>query len=74
MEELEVVDEKSSGVIDAVSLLKRLFTFDFSNNRLTHQMTESIVGCIRKYPEMEILCLDHCEMPNSICNIVFRDF
>ena len=49
MEELEVVDDMSSEVINAVSLLKRLFTFDFSNNQLSHQMTSSIVDCIRKY-------------------------
>ena len=34
MEELDVQKGMSSGVIDAVSTLKRLLTFDFSNNRL----------------------------------------
>jgi len=32
MEELEVVEGKAADVIDAVSNLERLFTFDFSNN------------------------------------------
>lgn len=34
LEELEVQDKRSQGVIEAVSLIKNLFTFDFSNNQL----------------------------------------
>lgn len=66
-----MVDDKFSDVIDAVSSLKRLFTFDFSNNQLQPQMNESIVKMIEKYPEMEILCLDHCEMTDSMCKTYF---
>ena len=62
MEELEVSDSKSKDVIDAVMTLKRLFTFDFSNNLMPPQMTESIAHMIAKYQEMEILCFDHCEV------------
>ena len=72
MEELEVFDDKSAEVIEAVSTLKRLFTFDFSNNTLQPQMNESIVNMINKYPEMEILCLDHCEMTDSMCETYFN--
>jgi hypothetical protein len=72
MEELEVFDDKSADVIDAVSMLKRLFTFDFSNNQLQPQMNESIVKMIDKYPEMEILCLDHCEMTDAMCKTYFH--
>ena len=46
MEEIEVSDEKSKNVIDAVSRLRRLFTFDFSNNQLPQQMTKSIVSML----------------------------
>ena len=53
MGELEVKDGMmSSGVIEAVSSLKRLLTFDFSNNQLMPQMNESIVKMIGKYPEL----------------------
>ena len=34
-------------------------------------MTESIVRMINKYEELEILCLDHCEMTDDICKFVF---
>jgi Ran GTPase-activating protein (RanGAP) involved in mRNA processing and transport len=60
MEELEVSDSKSKDVIDAVMCLKRLFTFDFSNNQLSSQMTKSIARMIAKYQEMEILCFNVC--------------
>lgn len=39
MEELEIHDSMSKDVIEAVGKLKRLFTFDFSNNQLPTQMT-----------------------------------
>ena len=47
MEELEVSDNKSASVIDAVCSLKRLLTFDFSNNELRPQMNASIVKMIQ---------------------------
>ena len=64
-------DNLSRDVIEAVCGVKNLFTFDFSNNQLPQQMTESIVRMINKYKEMEILCLDHCEMTDNICKFVF---
>ena len=71
MEELEVLDGKAAEVIDAVSTLKHLYTFDFSNNELKPQMNDSIAKMINKYPEMEILCLDHCQMSDSMCKNYF---
>ena len=62
----------SSKVIDAVSSLKQLFTFDFSNNVLQPQMNESIVKMIQKYPDMEILCLDHCGMTDAMSKTYFQ--
>ena len=73
MEELDVQEGMSSGVIDAVSTLKRLLTFDFSNNRLQPQMNASIVQMIRKYPELQILCLDHGGMTDAMCKTYFED-
>ena len=72
MEELEVVEGQSNDVIETVSLLKRLYTFDFSNNNLTQKMTESIVKMLNKYEMLEILCFDHCDMTDSICKYVFH--
>ena len=46
MEELEVADDKTHKVFEAVGQLKKLFTFDFSNNYLSHKMVESVVGCL----------------------------
>ena len=34
-------------------------------------MNDSIVKMILKYPEMENLCLDHCQMTDSMCNTYF---
>ena len=73
MEELEVLDGKAAEVIDAVSTLKHLYTFDFSNNELKPQMNDSIAKMINKYPEMEILCLDHCQMSDSMCKNYFEN-
>ena len=42
MEELEINDNRSRDLIEAVTKLKVLFTFDFSNNQLPNLMTESI--------------------------------
>ena len=42
MEELEINDNRSRDLIEAVTKLKILFTFDFSNNQLPNLMTESI--------------------------------
>jgi len=66
MEELEVSDSKSKDVIDAVMTLKRLFTFDFSNNLLPPQMIESIAHMIAKYQEMEILCFNVCKLNDNV--------
>ena len=73
-EELEVTDGKSNEVIDAVKLLKRLFTFDYSNNNLSTYMTRNISEMLQKYSELEILCLDHCDMPDALCSQVFGNF
>ena len=73
MEELEVSDSMSRDVIEAVCGLKNLFAFDFSNNQLPQNMTESIVRMINKYQELEILCLDHCEMTDDISKYVFSN-
>ena len=35
-------------------------------------MNESIVKMINKYPEMEILCLDHCQMSDVMCQTYFQ--
>ena len=36
-------------------------------------MTESIVRMINKYQELEILCLDHTEMPDDISKYIFSN-
>ena len=71
MEELEINDSLSSSLIEAVTKLKRLFTFDFSNNQLPSQMTQGIADMCNQFPMLEILCLDHCEMTDDICRHVF---
>ena len=71
MEDLEVSDSISADVIDAVCQIKNLFAFDFSNNQLPHNMTESIIKMIRKYDKLEILCIDHCEVTDSISKNIF---
>lgn len=67
MEELEINDSMSKDLIEAVSKLKQLFTFDFSNNLLPALMTQSIANMCNQFPMLEILCLDHCEMTDDIC-------
>ena len=63
MEELEVVsDDMAKNLIEAVMQLHRLFTFDFSNNQLPRIMADSIVRMMKKYRELEIFCIDHCEV------------
>ena len=62
MEELEIPTDQASTVIEAVQNLKRLYTFDYSNNTLPQPMLPSIVQMTNKYDMLEILCLDHCEM------------
>ena len=68
MEELEMTEDNSSNVIDAVKCLRKLYTFDYSNNTLPLVMIPSIVEMTNKYGELEILCLDHCEMTDAACN------
>ena len=29
---------------------------------------------IKKYRELEILCVDHCEVNDDICSFIFRNF
>ena len=70
---MEVSDEHSKFVTDAISKLERLFTFDFSNNQLPQQMTRSIVSMLNGYAELQILCLDHCTMTDDVCEYILHN-
>jgi len=49
MEELEVEGDGATGVIDAITGLKELNTFDFSNNIVPQKLAQSIVSMVSKY-------------------------
>ena len=67
MEELEVAESNGACmVIDSVAGLRELETFDFSNNLIPTELAASIVNMVDKFSMLEILCLDHCEMSESI--------
>ena len=72
MEELEVSENNQREVVDSVCLLNRLFTFDFSNNQLPISMAQNLVFMLNKYQEMEVLCLDHSEMEDQVCQYIFQ--
>jgi len=73
MEELEVAEDGACAVIDAITGLRRLHTFDFSNNTVPAALAKSIVAMVDKYRMMEILCLDHCEMSDEIFRYIFQN-
>ena len=73
MEELEVEGDGACGVIDAITGLEKLFTFDFSNNIVPKKLAQSIVAMVDKYTKMEILCLDHCDMSDQIFRFIFQN-
>ena len=71
MEELELAEERSNDLFSAISNVKRLFTFDLSNNFFSETLAQSILQMMNKYRELEFLCVDHCEMPDNIGNLLF---
>lgn len=71
MEELEVEEDGACAVIDAITSLSKLHTFDFSNNVVPSQLAHSIVNMIDKYKMLEIFCLDHCDMTDNIFRYIF---
>ena len=72
MEELEVAEDGACTVIDAIKGLRKLYTFDFSNNVIPSNLAESIVAMVDKYTMLEILCLDHCEISEKIFRYIFQ--
>ena len=71
MEELEIEDDRTQELMSLIMNLKRLFTFDISNNHIPMVMAEGVLQMMNKYRELEILCVDHCEMPDDIGNLLF---
>jgi hypothetical protein len=71
MEELEVAEDGACTVINAITGLRKLFTFDFSNNVVPPALAQSIVAMVDKYTMLEILCLDHCEMSDDTFRYIF---
>ena len=72
MEELEVAEDGVCTVIDAITGLRKLYTFDFSNNVIPQELAKSIIAMVNKYPMLEILCLDHCDIFDKIFQDIFR--
>lgn len=72
MEELEVSESKSISLMESVMKLKHLYTFDFSQNNMTREMARGIVQMINQYQMLEILCLDRCELNDSLFMTIFH--